>query len=170
MQSPLKMNHSRKSTREEGKGSSLDLSTSTLINLYNFRLTITPAKEKDLLALISDGVIPSAYRSFYKSLPVVRNTCEYLPDRDILDPDTDEDDCNKESTQDDLTSLFHGSRTACQKTETAAKRSKQQPKTTTRSNQQETITTRSKSQPEIETTKRPKQQPETQPDPNNNRQ
>ena len=83
------------------------------------------------------------------SLPVAGNICEYLPDRGILDSDTD---WNEESNDDDLAPLFDGSGTAYQKLETAAKRSKQRPITTTRSKQQDIITKRSKPQPEIEAT------------------
>ena len=45
------------------------------------------------MSLVNDGVIPSAYRHCYESLPGDVLAHDYLPDRDISDTETNEEDC-----------------------------------------------------------------------------
>ena len=108
--------------------------------------------------MISDGVIPSDYLSFYESRPVAGNTGEYLPDRDLLDPYTDEVNWNEESNKDDLAPLFQGSGTACKRKWNCGEEIQATTKNYNQIKQQEKITKGSKPQSEIET-KRSKQQP-----------
>jgi len=62
-----------------------------LAKLYSDRLPISAAKKKDLMKLVDDKVIPSDYRSFYENLPTSSSAADFLPMRDIQDPDTDEE-------------------------------------------------------------------------------
>ena len=64
--------------------------TTKFLKLYKCRLPITKAKKNDLMTLLKNGVISSEYSTFYESLPVDDVTKDYLPARDILDPDTDD--------------------------------------------------------------------------------
>ena len=59
---------------------------------YKTKITLAPAKKKDLLDLCKMGVIPVEYHSFYQSLPSSHSTPDCLPESDIEDQnDTDDE-------------------------------------------------------------------------------
>jgi len=66
-----------------------NMATITLSALYKDRIAITDAKKKDLMSLLKDSVIPADFRSFYESLPTSSSVRDSLPDRDVLDPDSE---------------------------------------------------------------------------------
>ena len=63
-----------------------------LTRAYKCELSISAAKHKDLMSMISDKVIPENYRQFYDSLPVCPQTKDYVPDKRGDDGDFEADD------------------------------------------------------------------------------
>ena len=62
-----------------------------LAKKYFSRQAIAAAKKKDLVGFCKNGIIPSEYHEYYKSLPANNSVIDTLVDTDVEDEKVDSD-------------------------------------------------------------------------------